>query len=117
MCDISRITILMAESGRCRSTIPGKRDVDDGDAGAHGWRVLAAAADLGVGEAEEAGPGAALKVKGEGCMSAGYGAHLDGRSALNFSDRHVLHLDVDVGATSSSDGLSPQAEVEEEVDC
>ena len=56
----------LVKSGRCRSTIPGKRDVDDGDAGAHGWRVPAAAADLGVGEAEEAGPGAALEVEGEG---------------------------------------------------
>ena len=91
----------LAESGRCRSTIPGKRDVDDGDAGAHGWRVLAAAADLGVGEAEEAGPGAALEVEGVGRVSAGYGAQLDSRGAWNFSDRHVLHLDVDVGATSS----------------
>ena len=116
MCDISPITILLAESGRCRSTIPGKRDVDDGDAGAHGWRVLAAAADLGVGEAEEAGPGAALEVEGEGRVSAGYGTQLDSRGAWNFSDRHVLHLDVDVGATSSGEGLSPQAEVEEEVD-
>ena len=104
----------LAESGRCRSTIPGKRDVDDGDVGARGWRVPAAAADLGVGEAEEAGPGAALEVEGVGRVSAGYGTQLDSRGAWNFSDRHVLHLDV--GATSSGEGLSPQAEVEEEVD-
>ena len=107
----------LAESGRCRSVIPGKCDVDDGDVGARGWRVPAAAADLGIGEAEEAGPGAALEVEGEGRMPAGYGAHLDSRGAWNFSDRHVLHLDVNVGATSSGDGLLPQAEVDEEVDC
>ena len=68
----------LAESGRGRSTTPGKQYVDDGDVGAHGWRMPAAAVDLGVGEAEEAGPSAALEVEGEGRLSAGYGTHLDG---------------------------------------
>ena len=62
-------------------------------------------------------PARPLKSRGKGRVSARYGAHLDGRSVWNFSDRHVLHLDVDIGATSSGEGLSPQAEVEEEVDC
>ena len=73
------------------------------------------AADLG--ETEEAGPRVALEFEGKGGLSAGPDASLDGGCVWDLSDRHVLHLYVDVSTTSSGEGLSTQAEVEEEVDC
>ena len=48
-------------------------------------------------------------------MTAGYSAQLDSGRAWNLID--VLHLDVNISTTGSGEGLSMQAEVEEEVDC